>query len=800
MDTIINTHNWIMKILRTCFTFQKPCLTCFNYILKKAYLCFLGSIKTKLLFTISKKKALSQTTQKLLLFSIYLLHQSLLGQMHIQVKDLNTKQPLDKCEIYVIESDQIFRTSNSGDLHLKSYSFPEITLKIFSAGYESQLVQISTKNNETRTVFLKQTNFKLEGITLSGGALQKQNDNPFHIELRTLQNLTRISTMNMGEIISKIPGVYQASLGNGISKPVIRGMQGMRIVTLINGLRIEGQQWGGDHGMGMSQLGIGSLEIIKGPASLLYGTDALGGVLYFKDESFAPNNTFNVQYQNAFYSNTLGIINRLLVKKSFKNTRFFIGASYVNHADYRLPNTLHALNSRFNETVVKGAIAKNTKRSSHDLRYTLNNTHSGIPGNLPSDSIYSSFEIDHQLRSHPLPSQYFWNHYVSSNHKWYLGKHVLNGLFGFTHNRLIEFDNKVESPNLSMTLKNYYHTIKWTTKLRENITLNTGIQGMLQKNTNAENTSEQLIPDSYSLDEGIFSIGRLKMKELIIQGGIRYDVRLLESSNETNSNEKIMRLFRGFNGSLGTRIKYNKFIFRSSIASGFRAPHLTEFLSNGFHMAVLRYEIGDLNLKKENAVQFDVSSEWKSKQFAMVINPFINYIREYIYLQPLDSVIEQIPVFQYKQQELVTFIGIDFGYEINPVLLNNFNIDGSITYVTLTQKQENNISIIPAPRFQNNFSYRIKFKRFLNELNFNVSHTLMAGQNLVAMNETPSKSYQLLDIALACTFHHTPKINFSVGIKNLFNTLYIDHLSRLKNVNLPAPGRNIYIRFQFDLR
>ena len=76
----------------------------------------------------------------------------------------------------------------------------------------------------------------------------------------------------------------------------------------------------------------------------------------------------------------------------------------------------------------------------------------------------------------------------------------------------------------------------------------------------------------------------------------------------------------------------------------------------------------------------------------------------------------------------------------------------------------------------------------------------MAGQKLVAMNETPSKSYQLLDIALAGTFHHTPKINFSVGIKNLFNTMYIDHLSRLKNVNLPAPGRNIYIRFQFDLK
>ena len=607
--------------------------------------------------------------------------------------------------------------------------------------------------------------------------------------------------MNMGEIISKIPGVYQASLGNGIVKPVIRGMQGMRVVTLVNGLRIEGQQWGGDHGMGMSQLGVGNIEIIKGPSSLLYGADALGGVLYFNDESFAPIKKTIINFVSEVNSNTLGFSNKFLIKNSQKKVRWLFGVSHMDHADFKLPNRLHALNTRFDELVIKSSFSMNTKNSVHDLRITLNNTHSGIPGNIPiSDTFYNSFQIEEQLRSHELPSQYFSNLYISSNHKWFFGPHKIQSLFGFTSNELIEYDKYIESPNLGMNLNNFYHTFKWKLSLSNSFEVVSGIQGMFQQNKNTNLATDQLVPNSYSLDEGLFSIGILKLNKFNFQGGIRYDIRQLIAFNDMGTNENMERFFGGINSSLGMVYKLRKLILRSSISSGFRAPHLTEFLSDGFHMAVLRYEIGDVNLKTENAVQFDFSLEWSNKTFAFTINPFINNIADYIYLQPLDSLIDGIPVFKYQQKKEVTFVGSDFSYHYQPQNVKNLHFEGSFSYVSTIAQEENNVSLIPAPRVQNTISYQPDFKYFIGVNNVNFSHTFMAPQQLVAYNESPSKGYQVFDFSIGLKYDKLEAFDFNLGVKNLLNAFYIDHLSRLKNVNLPSPGRTIYFQCKYNFQ
>ena len=126
-----------------------------------------------------------------------------------------------------------------------------------------------------------------EEVTVSGQQMAARNKNTVPIEVKNIKDLQISGAMNVPELITKIPGVYNSSLGNGIAKPVIRGMQGMRVLTLVNGLRLESQQWGGDHGMGIGELALGSVEVIKGPASVLYGADALGGVIYLVDESYA---------------------------------------------------------------------------------------------------------------------------------------------------------------------------------------------------------------------------------------------------------------------------------------------------------------------------------------------------------------------------------------------------------------------------------------------------------------------------------------------------------------------------------
>ncbi|MBM3418927.1 MAG: hypothetical protein FJY17_08435, partial [Bacteroidetes bacterium] len=423
-------------------------------------------------------------TRSLLTLLLFVLSYAIHAQVVVDIQDSSGATPIKNAQIFVVELDQILYTNSSGKALFFPGKISEYQLRISASGYEGKV--ITYKEGNLIKINLLQSHIDLHEVTLSGTTSQRQDQNPFHIESRKMSELTLHAPMNMGEILAKIPGVYQSSLGNGISKPVIRGMQGMRIVSLVNGLRIEGQQWGGDHGMGMAELGIGSVEVIKGPSSLLYGADALGGVIYYNDAPFAPSKSFDIQLQSLFNSNTFGTVNRAIFKTSGQKWRLMVAGSYADHADFKIPSQLFAKNSRFDESVLKAALSFNAKRSVHHFRYTYNKTITGIPGHS-HDSIvdFSSFQVSEQKRKYELPAQFFSNHYFSNENKWYFKNNEVSALFGLTSNQLIEYDEKVTIPSLSMTLNNLLYTIKWSKKWSNNLKSVSGIQGMAQSNRNA---------------------------------------------------------------------------------------------------------------------------------------------------------------------------------------------------------------------------------------------------------------------------------------------------------------------------
>ncbi|HWB64532.1 MAG TPA: TonB-dependent receptor plug domain-containing protein, partial [Chitinophagales bacterium] len=111
---------------------------------------------------------------------------------------------------------------------------------------------------------------------------------------------------NVSDGLTKIPGVSQLTTGIAISKPVIQGLYGNRILTLISGLRFDNQQWQDEHGLGLSDMGVDHVEVIKGPMSILYGSDAVGGVLNVIEEKPAPEGKIILDLNTTFHSNTLG--------------------------------------------------------------------------------------------------------------------------------------------------------------------------------------------------------------------------------------------------------------------------------------------------------------------------------------------------------------------------------------------------------------------------------------------------------------------------------------------------------------
>jgi iron complex outermembrane receptor protein len=725
------------------------------------------------------------------------------------VKSKLTNQPIANARLQLEETGETSITDETGAFMFFGNYPGAIHLHVSAFEFESKLLFLAESANalgrhyliaSSLEIFLAERHLDLEDITVSTGTNVQKNKSPFLVESRKLSDLNGIATLNLGEALAKIPGVYQSSLGNGISKPVIRGLQGIRVVSLLNGMRMEGQQWGGDHGMGISEIGIGSVEVIKGPASLLYGADALGGVLYYSDEPYAAVHSQSLKVQSVYHSNTNGGALRLLYKQSNQKFRFLLGGSYANHADFQLPNKKFAQNSRFNESVLKAALSWNGKNKVHHLRYSFNHVMSGLPGHT-HDSILNplEFQSEIQRRKQTIPAQFFDNHYLSFENKWFAERNEFSILLGQTLNQLTEYDEKVTIPGIQMRLWNSLYTAKWTHTFPNNVKVVNGVQGMFQVNVNGAEGTEKLLPNANSLDNGIFSIWMYEKDRWNFQGGLRYDVRNLKTLEDFKGSPAIVKTFASPNASMGAVYSDEKMTFRMNFSTGYRAPHSSELLANGFHHGALRYEIGDAYLRPEKASQLDLSMELKGDHVVFVFNPFINKINHFMYLQPSDSSVDQLPVFLYKQLEQVWFYGSDVGFHYHPHFAHDLHLEGTFSYLNVSTKSDSSISMIPPSRFTLSLRYQFDLGKKFQVKEVLVQHTYMNRQGKVAFYESSSPSYQLLDASLSIKWNGKTAIDFQVGCKNIFNTSYIDHLSRLKNISIPSPGRNIYISINFNI-
>jgi iron complex outermembrane receptor protein len=727
---------------------------------------------------------------------------SALGQKQFSgiVKNKTSNELLSKALVQVIETGESSFTNVEGIFSF-SGNFPEVVqLRVSVFGFESIVQTISTSSESKISVLLEERHLDFEEITVSSGITIQQNKNPFHIETRKLSDLNGIASVNIGEALAKIPGVYQSSLGNGISKPVIRGLQGMRVVSLLNGLRMEGQQWGGDHGMGIAEIGIGAVEVIKGPASLLYGADALGGVLYYSDEPYASTNSRSVQLQSFTQTNTMGAALRFMYKESNQKLRWMLGGSYTNHADFQLPDQKFAQNSRFSEAVIKAALGWNGKNSVHHLRYSFNHLISGIPGHT-HDTIINplDFQVENQRRQQTIPAQFFDNHYFSFENKWFRTENEWSLLIGQTLNQLTEYDEKVTIPGIQMNLWNSIYNLKWSHSFSNKLKVVNGFQGMFQNTANTAQASEALIPNAITLDNGIFSNWMMTVANWNFQAGLRYDIRLLKTLESFKGKDPISKTFGSPNAAIGAVYSKSNFTFRSNLSSGFRAPHSSELLANGFHHGALRFEIGDINLKAEKALQLDLTFELKSEHIVLIVNPYVNNISNYIYIQPKDSIIDGLPVFDYKQLNQVLFYGGDFGLHYHPHFAHNLHIESTLSFVQTQTNSDNSISLLPPARLATSLKYNFDFGKKLQLKDILVQHTFMAAQNRVAYIETVTPAYHLFNASLQFVWNLKTPLAFNIGCKNILNSTFIDHLSRLKNIQMLSPGRNFYLSIQFNI-
>lgn len=701
--------------------------------------------------------------------------------------------PLPNVSVYAPEIHKNTITDAKGYYEINGIPNGNLKINFSSLGFSAQNKSVVINQKITDlNIILEETHFEMDEVIVSTGFSKLQSQNVMKVERETVASLKQKGTTTLVEGLATIPGVSQVSTGTSIGKPVIRGLTGNRVLVYSQGVRIENQQFGDEHGLGLNSSGVESVEVIKGPASLLYGSDAMGGVLYFNPEKFANSNTFKGDFSQRLFSNTLGSSSSLGLKTSTENWKFLVRGTYDTHSDYKTGDDERVTNTRFNEKDFKTAIGYSNSKFSSVLRYNYNELDLGIP----EEGIAEQSESKTTL----FPKQGVSNHLLSLNNNFFFKNSKLEANLGYIANDRSEFEDS-DVAVLRMKLKTFNYDVKYHLPVYGNLETIIGMQGMHQ--TNANFGEEYLIPNATTNDIGFFGTTNYQWKSNVIQAGLRYDNRKINSDangifGEEGSFVALDKSFDSFNASLGYKTDLaQNLTTRINFASGFRAPNLAELTSNGVHEGTNRYEIGNANLSTEQNVQADVNVEYSNSHFEFFVNGFYNHIDNYIYTSPTGEILDNNNIFEYIQDNAKLYGG-EIGLHFHPHPLDWLHLESS--FETVTGKKENGdyLPLIPANSWNNTIRTEFKIKNWLKDgfATFNISKTF--DQQNVSGFETNSDGYTLVNLGFGGTMPFGKNtLDVNVNATNLFNEKYISHLSRLKSDDVQNIGQNISISLGF---
>ncbi len=705
------------------------------------------------------------------------------------ILDKNNNLPLPLVDVYFVDLNTGTTTDNEGVFHIEHFERNKIHIQISYVGYETIDEIIIVDSTYQKTFYLVPAHLELKEVVISASTGKLQRDNIVSISKKSILELQQSSSVTLAEAISNIPGLSQNTTGPGIGKPVIRGLSGNRIVTYAQGIRIENQQWGAEHGLGVGEIGIESVEVIKGPASLLYGSDALGGVLYFVDERYSRHNTLDISAKSKYQSNTSSFSNQLGVKVHKGKLKYNLFGAHSSHSNFKIPNTNSINNTGFNEKNIKSSLGYNTNHWISNIRYSLLSNKFGITE--------EPYFLSTNSRTITLPFQNINNQNVSFENLFFLKESKLSTTLGYTTNFRQEFEDDTQNQALGMRLNTFTYNLKWNSAVfKKHYSLTIGTQGMVQENKN--NGAEILIPDAKTNDFGLFAISNLDYNQLQFLIGLRIDNRTINSMTTSNVPD-LDRSFTGFTFSSGLSYKKGKSIYRANLSRGFRAPNTSELLSDGVHEGTNRYETGNRDLINEYATQLDFSYDFHGDHIEFSIQPFYNSISNYIFLSPTGKTIENSPEFEFSQTNAKLFGG-EIGMHHHPHSIHWLHIDSNMSAVYAEDKNNNALPLIPQVKLNSTVSAKFNGNSKITSSSIFLQHIHKFKQDRIGQFETPTDSYNLINVGSKIEFKtNANPILFSFGINNLLNNDYIDHLSRFKEDGIPNPGINFYFELAINL-
>jgi iron complex outermembrane receptor protein len=662
-----------------------------------------------------------------------------------------------------------------------------------------------------------------------------------------------LSTLHLGErfleanldgsfakSLDKLAGISSINVGVGLAKPVIRGLSSNRVLVNQQDIKMEGQQWGNDHGLEVDQFDVQRFEIVKGPGSLQYGSDALGGVINLQQPILPQNNTIKGQVVGVGKTNNAHLAASFLLEGLLAD-KFILRARYTQQrfSDVGVPTqkfnygsfTLPIYNGQLKNTAgaeedYAFSLGFKTKKAINKLTFSKYSSVTGIfTGAIGAPRAYSLLP-DGNDRDIEIPSQEV-NHYrLILNQSFSFGEDHLNINWGYQNNQRTE-RSKPEFHNIPLASldPNSENFTKATALQLETFSGNCHFEkhasealkyvigSNFQYQTNKSSGFEFLIPDFKTLRLGGYGIVFKKFSEqLEVSGGGRLDYAQNQnpyrkqylynaSATITDSLEvkAIDNAYFNWSASLGASYRLSQvWKLKTNLGKSFRVPYPNETSSNGIHHGNFRHEQGNPDLKTEQGYQFDLVLERTQGKLKGEVAFYFNYFDNFIYLGPdyparFSPLIGAGQVYLYQQQNAI-FSGAELSYSYQ--LASFLKFEQTADFV-----QSLNLSTLlalpftPQPKIFSRLIYNQLHKKYglVTELSASHQYNFAADdQWRVDRNEKATAASNIFGLGAAIK-HLKSEIQLRFEVQNLFNTTYINHMSRYKILNIPEQGFNLIV-------
>ncbi len=740
----------------------------------------------------------------------------------------------------VVLNDSLHRTTDrQGEFRFSPLVPGTYKLLITHTQYKPFLLQVEVASDTTlNDILLEESIYELREVTVSNNRREKaRKDNALNVEVVNSDFIRKNLGGSLMQTLEKVPGVNAMAIGSGQSKPQIRGLGFNQVMVVDGGVKHEGQQWGADHGLEIDQFAAGSVEILKGAASYLYGSDAISGIIRVNPHLPPALHSMNLTLNSAYMSNSNAFSNSLNFNVRQHAWYADARATFRDYGDYRVPTERVYVYDY--EVQLPGGYVRNSAGKERNFHLTVGRITEKYQTRLHFSNVFAEsgfFANAHGLeprrvnselhdashRDIQLPRQQVNHFKVLSNTVITQGRHEVTLDAGYQRNL-----RKEKSPYVShgfmppaypldgdSELERLYNKDVLSVNLRDKMT---GGAHELTFGGNYEYQENEiggwgfLIPAYAQHQAGLFAYDKWKIEsQTLIHAALRYDfgnIGIREytdwfSSEPEGSNtplvraEEISRTFHTLNWSLGTNRTLGKTEIKFNLGTSFRMPLAKELAANGVNYHYFRYEKGNSDLSPERSYQADLGFFRKTEALEIEFTPFYNYFPNYIYLNPTaghdylygagNQVFEyrQSRVMRYGAEALIRYrFGKSWSAEVNGDYLYNRQLSGDKTGF--------NLPFSPPPSGLGSLTWQ-PGKSYLT---VNIRHALKQARIVPPEKVTPA--YTLWGLSAGTEFPVGGRPwSLSLQINNLMDTRYLNHTSFYRLIDLPETGRNITVHLK----